>query len=405
MTFPRLTRRQQTAALVILALAVRLLFVLIATDNIDVQNYRRVADQLAEQGIYAIYVQTPGIYPYPPVWMWAEMIGVWLADLIGGSYSFWVRAPIVLADVLIVGILAAWQTKGRRPAGLRAALFYAVNPVAILVTCLHGQFDAIPISFLLMAAYWLLLHDRIWYTGWALAVAVAVKGFPVLMLPSFAACKQRGRDRLIIVGLAFVTLLLLLLPYAVRSPAAILHELFGYRGAALLGLLVPVRSVYVPLLHSSFPVPLTEQILSASTYLFLLAYLAYTWWMWRRGAVLLLDIIGVFALFYVLYAGIAPQYTLWVLPFLLLANLRLALIYTASATLALVGFYLYAVPNTLSFWDQTPRLAAQILYAVGGSLWWLTALGLLVWAIRTAARKTAASPTGDSAIGNANLGT
>lgn len=123
-----MSRRRQITTVVFLALAVRLLLALIATDNIDVQNYRRVADALNEHGIYGLYVETPNIYPYPPVWMRAELIADWLANALGGSYSFWVRLPIVLADVLIVGILAAWQARTRNAPGLPAAWFYAVNP-------------------------------------------------------------------------------------------------------------------------------------------------------------------------------------------------------------------------------------------------------------------------------------
>lgn len=376
------TRRQQIAAVVLLALAVRLLLVLIATDNVDIQNYHRVADEIEKHGMAGLYVETPAIYPYPPVWVWAETLANWLAHTVGGTFTFWVRLPIILADVLIVGLLALWQTHEGQHTWLPAAFYYAVNPVSLLVSCFHGQFDAIPISFLLLAAYWLLIFDRTVATGWALAIAIAVKSFPVLFLPLFAASKPAWRQRLILVGLALGPLLLLLLPFAINSPTALLRELFGYRGAALLGFMVPLRTLYVPLFHASFPLETTAQLLSLSSYLFLGAYLAYCIWRWQRHSLLLLDIAAIFALFYVLYAGIAPQYTLWILPFLLLINLRLAALYTASATIALVGFYLYAVPNTLAFWGQAPHLITQILYGIGGSAWWLTSLIIFVWAMR-----------------------
>jgi hypothetical protein len=300
-----------------------------------------------------------------------------LAEVAGGSYSVWIRLPIILADVLIVAILLAWPGTP-----LTRGLAYALSPIALLITCFHGQFDAIAISFLLLAAFMLLYRNRVASSGWALAVAIAVKSFPILMLPFLVRSVEGSRPRLRLAGLALLPLLLLLLPFALRTPAALAQELFGYRGAALLGFMVPIRTLYVPLMDASFPFNATMQLLRLSTYLFLGAYLTYVLWMWRRGARLLLDIVVVFALFYVLYAGIAPQYVLWALPFLLLINMRLAMLYTATGTLALVGFYLYAVPNTLIFWEQAPRFFVQVLYGVGGTLWWLTAVLVLFWGLR-----------------------
>jgi hypothetical protein len=375
---PSLTTKQKTIAILLLALSVRLLLLLLfVTDNVDVQNYRRVAEIVEEHGIEGLYVQTPSIYPYPSVWAWAEWLSGRLAEVTGGSYSFWIRLPIVLADVLIVAILLAWPG-----APATRGLAYALNPIALLVTCFHGQFDAIAISFLLLAAFMLLCRKRVASSGWALAVAIAVKSFPVLMLPFLALSVEGRRRRLWLSSLALLPLLLLLLPFALRTPSALSQELFGYRGAALLGFMVPLRTLYVPLMDASFPLDTTIQLLRLSTYLFLGAYLVYILWVWRRGVRLLLDIVVVFALFYVLYAGIAPQYVLWVLPFLLLIDMRPAMLYTATGTLALVGFYLYAVPNTLVFWEHAPRLFVQALYGVGGTLWWLTAVLVLFWGLR-----------------------
>jgi hypothetical protein len=70
------------------------------------------------------------------------------------------------------------------------------------------------------------------------------------------------------------------------------------------------------------------------------------------------------------------------LAILLLTDMLLAMLYTATGTLALVGFYLYAVPNTLVFWEQAPRLFVQALYGIGGTVWWLTAVLILFWGVR-----------------------
>lgn len=254
------------------------------------------------------------------------------------------------------------------------------------MTCWHGQFDSIPIAFLLLAMYLLAFNCRTSYSGLALAFAIAVKSFPVLFLPILAAYVKCARERVQLVCLALAPVALLFLPYMILSPADTIREVFGYRGAALLGFMVPIRTVYVPLTDTSFPVDTTMQLLRFSAYAFVAAYLVYIARMWGRTPLLLTDSVAVFALFYTVYAGIAPQYTLWILPFLLLSHLRLAIVYTVSATFALVGFYLYAVPNTLPFVAGVPHLLTQVLYAFGGTAWWLTAVVILAFSIRDSSR-------------------
>ena len=211
------------------------------------------------------------------------------------------------------------------------------------------------------------------------------------------------RERIKLIGSATIPVLVLLLPFALRSPSALMRELFGYRGSALLGFMVPVRSIYVPLAHSSVPVDVTMQAIRFSAYTFLVAYGVYMLLVWRRRPLLLEDTVVIFALFYAVYAGIAPQYTLWILPFLLLMNLRLAMLYTATTTAALAGFYLYAVPSTLPFITQTPHWLAQVLYAVGGTSWWLTVVAVLLFALRsiyTVQRPVPAPPVRPAAAGH-----
>ena len=169
---------RQVTAILILALGVRLALLLLTPGNTDIQLYKNVADIVGQRGIATLYAETPGLYPYPPVWVIVQVLAAKLMQSLGGSFSIYVRFPIVLADVFIVAILAAWQAKAPKGAHSWAAFLYAVNPVALIVTCLHGQFDAIPIAFLLLATFWLALYGRSTYSGWSLAFAIAVKAFP-----------------------------------------------------------------------------------------------------------------------------------------------------------------------------------------------------------------------------------
>lgn len=225
-------------------------------------------------------------------------------------------------------------------------MIYALNPVSIIVSCWHGQFDALPLFWTALA-----MMCTAWqWQAIALSIGIALKSFPVLLVPAFLWHLQLRRRQVQFGLLALVPVLLLLAPFVVYDAFAVDHELFGYRGHALLGMMVPVRTVYVPLVGERFPVETTRLLISLSAYGFLLLYALTVRYTKCRSMSVPMQATLIFLLFYVVYAGIAPQYLLWVLPFMIMAARPGAvLVYSAVSTLALLGFYLYAVPDIFPF--------------------------------------------------------
>lgn len=376
----------QTAYFVLLllvAFGVRILASLVSNDIIDVYNYGVVAEVVDRNGLFALYAQTPGIYPYPPLWVGIELLSrsVHFQEFI--SFSFAVRLPIILADVGIVAVVWVFlrSTFPTRPTqAWIGAILYALNPVSIIITCWHGQFDAIPVFFLALA---MLLHQRLhWrWSAIALSLGIAFKSFPVLLLPSLALQLPTMSRRTIFAMIALVPVVLLLLPFLARDADAVVRELISYRGAALLGAMVPLRSVYVPLTGQSFPVELTSQLITLSAYLFLGIYAFALFQMYRSNKPPVFQATVIFLLFYTVYFGIAPQYLLWVLPFMIMATptWRWTVVYSVVSTLALIGFYLYAVDGIFPYRLPTfPQWMVQVAYGLFGSLWWITCSVMLV---------------------------
>ena len=100
-----------------------------------------------------------------------------------------------------------------RPAP-RRVWAYALHPVAILVVGFHGQFDSVALLALVCALRWLDrgLRDR---SALALAAGIALKSFPVLVLPfALLFVPGGGRARFRYALLATVPVALLLLPFA-----------------------------------------------------------------------------------------------------------------------------------------------------------------------------------------------
>jgi hypothetical protein len=369
------------AGILAVACITRLALALIARDIIDVHNYERVADTVLSGGLLSLYVKTAGIYPYPPLWVWFEVLARLLSSTGVISFSLAIRLPIIVADVGIVYLIWHWWFQQSIHIAARLSLLYAINPVSLLITCWHGQFDAIPTFFAVLAVYYLVKRNNMLASAFALSLAVAFKSFHVLLLLPIILHLESKQKRIAYIAITIVPVVMALLPFLLYSPEAVFRELFGYRGAALLGVMVPIRTVYVPLAGASFPVDWTVGIISISRFLFLMIYGAIAWWMRKRGIALIRVIICVFALFYAIYAGISPQYLVWIVPFLLLdqpVRLTPAIIYSCAATCGLLGFYAYAIPGLFPFALSLPLRMSQTMYGLFGTAWWAACIALVV---------------------------
>ncbi len=367
--------------LLILAGIVRLCVSLSARDIIDIYNYQQVAEIIHQFGIFGLYTHTPTIYPYPPVWVGLEMTALWLHRQGVLPFSLAIRLPIIIADVAMVAVI--WRYVQRHTQfpqrALLAAALYALNPVSIIISCWHGQFDALPLCAVALA---MLFTEHHWQrAAGALSIGIALKSFPVLLLPMFARRQPSLSRQIRFIFYAILPVLFLLIPFLLADAAAVIRELFGYRGHALLGVMVPIRTIYVPLTGERFPVDITMQVISLSAYGFLGLYGWAVWYMSRVRVTLPMQATIIFLLFYVVYAGISPQYLLWVLPFMIMATADqrwFVILYSIVSTLALFGLYLYATADMFPFTlDALPGFT-RFAYGLFGSLWWGCCLLLLI---------------------------
>ena len=122
-----------------------------------------------------------GLANYPPLiyWQWA-----WAAAIVPSGnphlFAFLVRLPYWICDAAVAPVLLA-LVEG--PWRVRAAWSYALNPITIAVSTLHGQFDVMPALALLLAVAWLGTRPRA--AAFALGVGVALKTWPGYFLPVF----------------------------------------------------------------------------------------------------------------------------------------------------------------------------------------------------------------------------
>jgi hypothetical protein len=359
-----LTRRAVLLA-VLAAFALRLA-VALATDRVvaDVKRYERVAAHLLDVS-WNPY-ETERLYPYPPPWAAVEAAALWLSRRGLVSFPLAVKLPVIGADALVVALLGVMAAASR--ASPLAPWLYALHPVSVLVGAAHGQFDAIPLLFVLLSLE-LLARERRDASALALAAAIATKSFPVLLLP-FLALEQgaswRRAARYALLALAPSGLLLL--PFAAANAPALARELLAYGGIADFGWAGLARGASWWALGA---LPRSEArfwpaAAVASKALFLLAW-AGLFAAWRRGAWRLPAervALAVALAFLTLYGLLSAQYLLWAVPLGLLRPGRPAAAYAAVASLALAGFYLFLAPGVLR---DEPLEAAGL--ALAGRLW------------------------------------
>jgi hypothetical protein len=378
----------------LLALALRLVVVL-ATDRVvaDVARYERVARHLLDVS-WNPY-ETKRLFPYPPPWAAAEAGAEWLARRGVGSFPANVKLPVLAADLLLVALLAAAARAGR--ASALAPWLYAVHPVSVMVGAAHGQFDAVPLLFLLLAVEEA-ARGRRDASALSLSAAIATKSFPVLALPFLALdARASWRSAVRYAALALAPGALLLLPFALAGASALARELFAYGGIADFGWTGVVRGAEWLATGSR---PRSEAMFwpaaaRASKVLFLVAWAALV--LAVRSGRLRLDAarasLAALLAFLALYGLQSAQYLLWVVPLGLLRPGRASAAYAAAATAGLVGFYLFLAPGVL-----LPAPLEGRALAGAGRLWVLGAAATLAvsaaWlaaVLRAAARVRAGS--------------
>jgi hypothetical protein len=221
-----LTRRR--AALLcagfLAALAVRLTLLAGFPGNYDTDSYRIVSDVARRGG--DPYRETDR-YNYSPLWAYVCVAVEGVARSSGVRpilvYGMLLLAVDVAAAMLVYRL--ARRRRGPGDAGL-AALFFFANPVSILVSSRHLQFDGLAILFLLLAiAFSERLRDL--PAAAALAVSLLVKHVTFFHPALFRRRPGwRGAAPFVFPYAAFAASFL---PYA-ASWREIAHSVFFYRG-------------------------------------------------------------------------------------------------------------------------------------------------------------------------------
>lgn len=215
---------------VMVAIAIRCFFSL-QTDNADIQAFYSFYQVLQNHG--NLYVDAP-TYDYAPLWsyvLWAVgSVHSYLGLKSISSFHFLVCFVLSLVDVGIATLLV-WAY------GRRTGLLFLLNPLTILLTGVHSQFDNVAVFFG-FAAYLILDRwktsalSRAWMAAFLLGVSLSFKHllifFPVWLFLGECRWKKREGWVLLLVPYGLWIGSFFLLAHDGNAWAGVLRNVFLY---------------------------------------------------------------------------------------------------------------------------------------------------------------------------------
>lgn len=409
--------------LLTVALLVRLAFAAISFGSIDLVNSIRTTPTLFRGELW-------DTVPYFPTLSTLLWFGGFLALETPLPLAFGYKIFPVLFDAFLAPLIYDLSAKkgdatpDSRVASLffarafAAGLLYALSPIAILLTCLHGQWDPIWMFLLLLA-----FHVRNQSTrpghyalyGGLFAASILVKPVALVLAPFFIEPLGTSRpDRRYLVHQggavagAFGAFLAAMGLFSIAgySPLEMMQRILRYseRGVITFGL--PFALPMLPFLESRLWFPAVV----LGLFLF-----------YNRGRIPILETVLVVFCIWIGLSGLSPQYLIWPVPFLL-ASRRFGL--AAAYHVPVIGFLLlyYMGPSysyfphenmatfaTLHSWTWLMPTAhfsdpafAPLVRLLGNCLIPGQCLGIAFWVLRDQWKETAprshlfgpGSPTG-----------
>lgn len=291
--------------------------------------------QFLKDGVFNIYqfiVQNPansslGPFVYPPLayllfgtlFLPVKILGgvgftEWLSmgnDAVAVAhifqYLFAIKLPLIGVHVA-TGVLLVRLLKNQKEQILALTLWF-LNPISIYVVSLMGQFDGVPALLTVLSL--LLASRRPTSSALLLGVAAALKSYPLFLLPFLVLYVERSwLKRLRLFALGLIPYVLSFVPF-LRTP-----EL--YKDAL-------VSNLSQRIFELSLPLGFGEQLLvipGILVFLFLLAAGESK----RRIFPYFLAV----PLILVVGSHFHPQWSMWALPFLVIAVARYRLFFAAS---------------------------------------------------------------------------
>ncbi len=322
------SQRWNLVLLFALALLVRLVpnFLLGGGARFDIKAFQVVGDLvLLREDVYGNPL-AEGLYPYLPLQMYWMAFAGWLSSMGGIPFVKIVRLAPILVDAVLSVLLyfGVAHLTDSVTSSRRAGLLYALNPIPVLVSAYHGQFDVISLLFALLAWYaWISISGRWRRTGWSafwMGMAILDKSWPVLFLPAMLVQSKSWISRFaygVVVGGVLVAGVLCYAFIFSSDPVGIVRTAMNYdHGIGVWGYTIFLRELSRGALSGP---SMFEWIIHNGRYI-TLSLLAIAFLVSARKEMPHQAFLTIILTFYAVSHAFSIQYLMWVVPLAILAQ-------------------------------------------------------------------------------------
>jgi hypothetical protein len=297
-------------------------------------------------------------WPYPPGFLPFTVLADFLSHNIGGSFAGWVKVPMVASDAGVAWLLQN-HFRNAPAARLASAALVMVGPSFWLTSGYHGQFDAVAILPALAAVLlWMRPQSRpALLCGILIGVGTAMKVVPILALLAILPTARHWREAALVTIPALGLPALLLLPFLVADPAAVVALSHYKYNAGLGGLSLLVQPAFVNnwlLTGAVAPNAAMVWLQQNGGRLTLFALLLVSpVLLWRRPDAIRASVF-VWLTMYVFLGAFLFQYLVWGLPFFILAHRRTTAVFMALISIpAGIAYVRWHTPTSVLIFQVT----------------------------------------------------
>lgn len=327
----------------LIAILIRVIVLLVFLDSRseDIETFLR-------DGLYIINNESGYWASYFPFIGYLGAIAIWMKQLIN-PYLF-LKIIFAIFDVALLYPLYFLSKKNSQ-----TILIYALNPITIIVTIIHGQIDSIPLFFLLLGLVFY-FKKRLVYSVLNISFAVCVKTWPILFItPLF----KKSKSKFLFVLIPLIPLIFTFIHSILFNPSffEIVSRVKNYRGVfGEWG----ISKLILFLSGSPLP-PAIEQFIRR---LFIVSFILFSV---LRDDLKTLRSILISMLFFLSFTPtFGIQWIFWLVPFVLIVKPKLWKSFLVVGSVYLTFGFAWDADitfrNFMNFWDSV-----------------ITGVGLLTW--------------------------
>lgn len=173
-----------SALIFFIALITRLTLSLIFLGSSDFFLGLSIAQELFEKGFP--YTTHLPYFPLMPIFFLGQLL---LAAVTNIPLAFWMKFIASVFDALIAVLVVDIVSAREQGDACYKGLLYALSPIALLVTSVHGQWDALPHFFLLysfyLRDYWSVGYKSNFLFGFLFALSFLLKPYTIIFVLFF----------------------------------------------------------------------------------------------------------------------------------------------------------------------------------------------------------------------------